>query len=79
MFTFAAMQFVASPILGNLSDRFGRRPVLLLSLFAMAFLMAAIASAISSLQHDIEDFDGIRFKAYVDYTLAFALVCFSVL
>jgi len=35
MFTYAAMQFVASPVLGNLSDRFGRRPVLLCSLLAM--------------------------------------------
>ncbi len=29
---FAIMQFVFSPVLGALSDRFGRRPVLLLSL-----------------------------------------------
>ncbi|MBU1305573.1 MAG: Tet(A)/Tet(B)/Tet(C) family tetracycline efflux MFS transporter [Alphaproteobacteria bacterium] len=29
---YALMQFVASPVLGALSDRFGRRPVLLLSL-----------------------------------------------
>lgn len=36
MFSFAAMQFIASPILGNLSDHFGRRPVLLCSLLAMA-------------------------------------------
>ncbi|QQR35094.1 Tet(A)/Tet(B)/Tet(C) family tetracycline efflux MFS transporter [Devosia oryziradicis] len=30
--SYAAMQFVFSPVLGALSDRFGRRPVLLLSL-----------------------------------------------
>ncbi|NQX88490.1 MAG: TCR/Tet family MFS transporter [Halioglobus sp.] len=36
MFAFAAMQFFASPILGNLADHFGRRPILLCSLLAMA-------------------------------------------
>ncbi|OFX42838.1 MAG: tetracycline resistance MFS efflux pump [Bacteroidetes bacterium GWA2_30_7] len=35
MFSYAIMQFVFSPILGNLSDKFGRRPVLLLSLFGL--------------------------------------------
>lgn len=30
--TYAVMQFVASPVLGSLSDRFGRRPILLGSL-----------------------------------------------
>ncbi|MBP6335165.1 MAG: TCR/Tet family MFS transporter [Bacteroidia bacterium] len=32
-FSYALMQFVFSPILGGLSDRYGRRPVLLISLF----------------------------------------------
>ena len=31
--TYDFMQFVCAPILGNLSDQFGRRPVLLFSLF----------------------------------------------
>ncbi len=33
MFAYASMQFLFSPILGGLSDQFGRRPVLLISLF----------------------------------------------
>jgi MFS transporter, DHA1 family, tetracycline resistance protein len=33
LFVYALMQFVCAPILGNLSDQVGRRPVLLFSLF----------------------------------------------
>ncbi len=42
---FAAMQFFFSPILGSLSDRFGRRPVVLLSNFGMAadYVVMALA------------------------------------
>ncbi len=32
--TYAVLQFFCGPIIGNLSDRFGRRPVILVSLFA---------------------------------------------
>ncbi|ABD54578.1 TCR/Tet family MFS transporter [Jannaschia sp. CCS1] len=34
--TYAVMQFLCSPTLGNLSDRFGRRPILLISLAVLA-------------------------------------------
>jgi DHA1 family tetracycline resistance protein-like MFS transporter len=34
---FAFMQFFCSPILGSLSDRFGRRPIILLSNFGLGF------------------------------------------
>lgn len=45
---FAVMQFLFSPALGNLSDRFGRRPVLLVSLAVMAFdyVLMAVAGSI---------------------------------
>lgn len=33
LFAYAVMQFICAPVLGNLSDKFGRRPVLLFSLF----------------------------------------------
>jgi MFS transporter, DHA1 family, tetracycline resistance protein len=34
---YALMQFVCAPLMGNLSDRYGRRPVLLLSLLGFGF------------------------------------------
>jgi DHA1 family tetracycline resistance protein-like MFS transporter len=45
----ALMQFVFSPILGALSDRFGRRPVVLLSNFGMAldYVLSALAPSLS--------------------------------
>ncbi len=42
---FAVMQFLFGPFLGALSDRFGRRPVLLISLVAMAADYAVMAIA----------------------------------
>jgi len=48
MFAFAAMQFVFSPILGGLSDQFGRRPVILISLFGFGldYILVALAPSI---------------------------------
>ena len=33
--SYALMQFLFSPVIGNISDAFGRRPVILISLFLM--------------------------------------------
>lgn len=42
---FAGLQFLFGPIMGNLSDRFGRRPVLLLSLLAFGVNYAIMGFA----------------------------------
>lgn len=47
--TWGLMQFFCSPILGMMSDRFGRRPVLLVSIFGLGidFLFMALAPSIA--------------------------------
>ncbi len=46
--SFAVMQFLFGPVIGGLSDRFGRRPVLLVSLVVMAldYVVMALAGSI---------------------------------
>lgn len=48
---YAAMQFLFAPVLGGLADRFGRRPVLLISLLGSAidYLVMAVAPTLAIL------------------------------
>ncbi len=45
VFAYAVVQFICAPILGNLSDKYGRRPILLFSLFGFGinYLFLALA------------------------------------
>lgn len=49
MFTYASVQFFAAPILGNLGDKYGRRPILLYTLTALGadYLLMAAAPTIA--------------------------------
>jgi MFS transporter, DHA1 family, tetracycline resistance protein len=48
-FAYAITQFVFAPLVGNLSDKFGRRPILLISLFTFTldYLLLAFAPTIT--------------------------------
>jgi MFS transporter, DHA1 family, tetracycline resistance protein len=48
-FSWSAMQFLASPVVGAMSDRFGRRPIVLLSNFGLGldYLVMAMAPSVA--------------------------------
>ena len=48
-FAYAITQFLFAPLIGNLSDKFGRRPIILISLFAfsMDYVLLAFAPTIT--------------------------------
>jgi DHA1 family tetracycline resistance protein-like MFS transporter len=48
-FAYAITQFICAPIVGNLSDKYGRRPIILISLFGFAidYILLALAPSIS--------------------------------
>ena len=49
LFSYSLMQFICAPIVGGLSDRFGRRPILLLSLFGFSldYVLTSFAPTLS--------------------------------
>ena len=51
MTLYALMQFIFSPVLGGISDRYGRRPVLLLSLLGLGidYLFLSVAHTLTLL------------------------------
>ncbi|HEY4628493.1 MAG TPA: TCR/Tet family MFS transporter [Flavobacterium sp.] len=44
-FAYAMTQFMFAPLIGNLSDKFGRRPIILISLFAFSLVYILLAFA----------------------------------
>ncbi len=48
---YAATQFIGAPLLGRLSDRFGRRPILLISIFGtfLGFILFGVAAPLGNL------------------------------
>lgn len=48
-FVYAVLQFVSAPVLGNLSDRFGRRPVLLFSVASLGidYIIMGLAQSLA--------------------------------
>ncbi len=48
-FAYAITQFIFAPIIGNLSDKYGRRPIILISLFAFGldYILLALAPTIT--------------------------------
>jgi len=46
--SFSIAQFIATPVIGRLSDKFGRKPLLLISLFGTSLSMALFAGAWSA-------------------------------
>ncbi len=48
-FAYAIVQFICAPLIGNLSDKYGRRPIILVSLFAFSldYILLAFAPTIT--------------------------------
>jgi DHA1 family tetracycline resistance protein-like MFS transporter len=48
-FSYAVTQFIFAPLVGNLSDKYGRRPIILISLFGFTldYILLALAPTIT--------------------------------
>ena len=76
MFTYAAVQFFAAPVLGAMGDRFGRRPILLYTLLALSldYLLMAQLFAYYSAPDALLYFPGMPFLAAAGLTVLCLLV-----